>query len=391
MKSSSNPAKRSFVVATPGHSHIDEDKARALASVGRLHFIAKGTRRGTVGVPPELTRLNPKLGLAVYASAMTMSTFKAESFRYRLNPWFDRWVRKKLRPGDHIISSYGYANESFKRVRAQGGKTVLSAGNSHPENFWNILEEEHRRWNCSDPPIARHHYERALAMMADVDYVLSPSSFVSRSFLERGFKPGQILQDIYSVDLACFAPRAVPREKNRPLTIISTGALSLRKGSPYLLEALRLVLQRHPSARFRLTSQIQDSALPVVAKYRDLPVDWSPNLPHPLLAERLQGSDIFILPSLEDGFARTVIEALACGLPVITTPNTGASDLIQSGVNGEVVPIRDPKAIADAVLKWADQILAPDWQPRIQVNPDLLTYDYFARVFIDQLTREGLI
>ena len=71
----------------------------------------------------------------------------------------DRWAKRQMQPGDHIISSYGYANECFKFARApHGGKTFLDGGNSHPDNFWNIITEELVGWNCSYPPISRHHY-----------------------------------------------------------------------------------------------------------------------------------------------------------------------------------------------------------------------------------------
>jgi starch synthase len=373
-----------FVVAAPLRWDGDNN-AVALASRGLLRFTALGTRRGVVGVPAELTRLNPKIGLAAYIAARTMSTYRAESLRFRLHPWFDRWVKKQLHPGDHILSSHGFTNESFKWVRKHGGKTLLSAGNSHPENFWNILIEEHRRWNWPGPPIARHQHERALAMMPDVDYVLSPSSFVTQSFLERGFRPEQIIRNVYPTDLSCFNPAGTARDPKRPLTIISTGTLSLRKGTPYLLEAFRLLLQSHPSARLRLTQSIHDSAVPVLAKYASLPIDWAPNLPHPELAERLRGSDIFVLPSLEDGFARTVTEAVACGLPVILTPNTGACDLIKPGVNGEVVPIRDPRAILDAILKWAERVMTASAPPTPGLDPATLSFDAFEREFLQQL------
>jgi glycosyltransferase involved in cell wall biosynthesis len=113
-------------------------------------------------------------------------------------------------------------------------------------------------------------------------------------------------------------------------------------------------------------------------------------LPHKQLGERMRTCDLLILPSLEDGFARTVTEGLACGLPVITTPNTGASEWIRPGVNGEVVPIRDPQAIADAVFKWADKILSPDWQPSAQVDTQSLTAGHFEQTFIGQLAERGL-
>lgn len=374
-----------FVVATPGRSVCD-DNARALEKINRLRFLALGTRRGVAGIPAERTRLMPALGLATYAAARLLTPYRAESFRFRLLPWFDAWVKKQLVPGDHLISSYGYANDSFQWVRRHGGKTFLDAGNSHPENFWTILTEEYRRWNSSHLPVARHHYKRSLAMMEHVDYVLSPSHFVTRSFLERGFKPEQILKNVYPVDLALFKPSSQSRPKDRPLTIINTGSLSLRKGTPYLLEAFRLVQKQIPTARFRLTTAMQEDIKPLLARYQELNIEWSPPLPHTLLAERLRGADIFVLPSLEDGFARTVTEALACGLPAITTPNTGASDLIQPGINGEIVPIRDPQTIAEAIFKWAEIVQVPGYQSRVMLDSNSLSFDHFEQEFLNQIT-----
>lgn len=378
-----------FVVATPARSVCD-DHARALEKQHLLRFLALGTRRGTAGVPMERTRLNPWFGLFTYLTARTLSASRAESLRLRLNPAFDHWVKRQLQPGDHLISSYGYANESFRWVRQHGGRTLLDGGNSHPENFWSIVEEEHRRWKCPLPPLPRHHYQRALAMMEEVDYVLSPSSFVTRSFLTRGFRPDQILRNVYPLDLSCFSPSREPRPPGRPLTIISTGMLSLRKGTPYLLEAFRLVLRRVPSARLLLTENIHDNLRAILRDYADLPIDWSPSLPHAQLAERLRSADVFVLPSLEEGLVRTALEAMACGLPVVLTPNTGTSDLVQSGVNGEIVPIRDAAATAEAILKLGDLALARRAPPQRMFDSTVLSVEHFEREFMAQLAALGL-
>src|ERR1041385_6676852 len=177
MKASSQPERR-FVVATPARSVCDYN-ARALLRQEALRFLALGTRRGTSGVPPEFTRLNPTIGLSAFVAAKILPSTQAENFRIRLHPWFDRWVKRQLEPGDHIISSFGYVNECFARVRAHGGKTFLDAGNSHPENYWRIISEEHAYWKCPLPPFPRLWYKRSLAMMPQVDYVLSPSSYVT--------------------------------------------------------------------------------------------------------------------------------------------------------------------------------------------------------------------
>jgi glycosyltransferase involved in cell wall biosynthesis len=261
-----------------------------------------------------------------------------------------------LKPGDNIVASYAQANSCFRWARRNGGKTFLDGGNSHPDNFWEILSEEHKRWKCPVPPVPKFYIERARRMMDDVDFVLSPSRFVSESFLSRGFSGRQILPVTYAVDLSTFTPRSEERPKNRPLTIVNTGSLSLRKGTPYLLEAFRLIRRQVPDARLLLTDLVSDSMKPLMAHYADLPIEWSAGLPHAALAERLRSADLFVLPSLEEGLARTALEAMACGLPTILTPNTGTAQFVEAEINGSVVPIRDPQAIAHRALAWWDRI-----------------------------------
>ena len=379
--------KNLFVVATPTRSVCD-DNARVLEQHQLIRFLALGTRRGTEGVSPKHTRKNPWIGLWSYIAARALPQY-AESIRFSMLPWFDRWVLNQLTPGDHIISSYGYANECFKYTRRNGGKTFLDAGNSHIENFWEILTEEHRRWNCPQLPVARHWYERSRQMLAEVDYVLSPSSYVTQSFLNRNFRSEQILHNVYPVNLSLFCPADTIRPKNRPLTIINTGNLSLRKGTPYLLAAFRLVRQQYPSARLLLTQNIRDDVKPILARYRDLPIEWSPSLPHAKLAELLRSADIFVLPSLEEGLVRTALEAMACGLQVVLTPHCGANDFVTPGLNGEVVPIRDPEATANAILKCWERV-----QGGCPVHVDdlheKLSFETFSKTFFAQLSALNL-
>jgi glycosyltransferase involved in cell wall biosynthesis len=378
-----------FVVAVPFRSVCD-DHARILAGQGLLRLYALWTRRGTHGIPTEATRLFPPLGLLAYAGARVLPPFYSEAFRFALYPLYDRWVLGQLRPGDHIISSYGYANAGFAWARAHGGKTFLDGGNSHPDNFWEILSEEHRRWGCRYPPIARFHHERAHRMMEHVDYVLSPSSFVRDSFLARGFRREQVLDVIYAVNLSHFQPALQQRPAERPLTIINTGSLSLRKGIPYLLEAFRLIRKEVPDARLLLTNAVMDSAKPILRRFNDLPIEWAPGLPHDRLAERLRSADLFILPSLEEGLVRTALEAMACGLPVILTPNTGSSDFVTEGSNGSIVPIRDPQAIAQAALAWWEKIRTGYRVPLADFQQQV-SYERLECLFLGHLRRLGVL
>jgi glycosyltransferase involved in cell wall biosynthesis len=226
-------------------------------------------------------------------------------------------------------------------------------------------------------------------MLEEVDFVLSPSSYVSRSYLERGFKPEQILSNVYPVNLSQFQPRT-GSPKTRPLTIINTGSLSLRKGTPYLLDAFKIVRRKHPSARLLLTRDIREDALPILSRYSDLPIEWSAPLPHAQLVERLQNSDIFVLPSIEEGLARSALEAMASGLQVVLTPNTGANDFVQPGVNGEVVPIRDSQATANAILTCAERLHSGN-PTNIEELRQKLSSETFQTNFLGQLRSRKLI
>src|SRR5208282_2061331 len=103
----------SFVVASFGRGARDIF-ARVLEKHGLLAFYALGTRRGTQGVSGQHTRLRPVFGLLNYMAATCLPTFQAESFRFRLYPLFDRWVRSLLRPGQHLITGIALANSAMR-------------------------------------------------------------------------------------------------------------------------------------------------------------------------------------------------------------------------------------------------------------------------------------
>jgi len=398
MKTISEPAgptsQPHFVVASfarCGHDNF----ARVLEKHGLLDFYALGTRRGTQGVSPAHTRLNPAFGLMNYALAKCLPPFQGESMRFRLFPLFDRWVKSLLIPGQNLITSYAFANAALKWTREQGGVTFIDAQNSHPKIFWELLTEEQKRWRSPYLPVARHYNQRGLESVEQSDYVFAPSTFVRDSFLEQGMEPGRVLLYTLPLNLNWFKPADADRPESRPLTILNTGALCLRKGTPYLLEAFRLIHKKEPRAILRLSQTIRDDAKEALRQYADLPIDWAPyfNLAfedqRQQYLERLQTSDIFVFPSIEDGFGFVVAEAMACGLPVITTKNTGASDLVLPGVNGEIVPIRNPEAIAEAVLKWWSLLKEERRVPNVQRLQEQLSFDMFEKTVMGHLAAIG--
>ena len=368
----------------------NDNFARALEKNGLLDFYALGTRRGTAGVSPEHTRLNPVFGLFNYLFALTLPSYQAESLRFRTFGLFGLWSRSLLKPGQPLFTAYAFANEAMRWAKQHGAPVLIDAWTSHPQEFWNLLTEEQQRWGSPYPPVSRYYQRRALETAQLADYIFTPSHFVRNSFLRQGVAPERLLLCPQPLDMQVFTPPTEPRPADRPLTLLNTGGVSFRKGTPYLLEAFRIIRRTEPTAVLRLSKVIRNEMRDVLRRYSDVPIEWVGRVELAAHVRRYQSSDLLLFPSLEDGFAFVVAEALACGLPVITTPNTGASDLIRPGENGEIVPIRDPEALAEAALKWWAKIRADH---RIGGRAELqerLSFATFERTFLGHLKKIGL-
>jgi glycosyltransferase involved in cell wall biosynthesis len=142
-----------------------------------------------------------------------------------------------------------------------------------------------------------------------------------------------------------------PTSAARPLRVLTVGAVGLRKGSPYVLETAR----RMGSAfTFRMVGHIGVQAAARVQLLQHL--ELTGPVPRSVVHEHFAWADVFLLPSICEGSATVTYEALAHGLPVICTPNTGS--VVRDGLDGFLVPARDVDAIVDRL-------------ERLRANPEL--------------------
>jgi glycosyltransferase involved in cell wall biosynthesis len=175
---------------------------------------------------------------------------------------------------------------------------------------------------------------------------ISASSYTARTLSEYGIPRDRIHVVPYGVDITNFARRERPPEKSSTFTVIFLGSLCQRKGLSYLLDAIRLL--KTSKIRVLLRGRnIVDSGL--LAHYNDVEFDVQIGLTTSEIVRELQSADLFVLPSLTEGFAQVILEAMACGLPVLTTNNTCAEDVLQQDLHGFIVPIRDPDLIAEKI------------------------------------------
>ena len=265
----------------------------------------------------------------------------------RARTQFADWVPQHL-DGVRILdalSSWGL--ELGGAIHRQGGRYVCNRGSSHIRFQKTTLEEECRRWSCPKPEsFPDWLVVREEAEYESADAIVVPSRFVLRTFLEQGTPADKLHVCPYGVNLSFFSRQ--PRHDSR-FRVLFVGTASIRKGIGYLLEAVRPLVQRNLIDLW-LVGAVSGDARDLLARSRDL-FTLKGFVPPAQLASTYSQGSVLVLPSIEEGLARVQAEAMACGVPVIASTNTGVADLLTHGQEGFIVPIRDSRAIRER-LEW---------------------------------------
>lgn len=179
------------------------------------------------------------------------------------------------------------------------------------------------------------------------DHIFVASSVTEKSLLDIGIVPDKITVIPYGSPTDYFWPRPKPDNIFR---IIYAGRLSPRKGAHYLLQAWKSL--KLPQAELMI---VGSNMMPHdwFAPYQDLCRQVA-SVSHISLNQYYSAANVLVFPSLIEGFGLVLTEAMACGIPIITTPSTAGPDLITDGVEGFIVPIRDVDVLKEK-LEWCYQ------------------------------------
>ncbi len=188
---------------------------------------------------------------------------------------------------------------------------------------------------------------RMKAEYDEADRIFVPSRLCERTFVENGIAIQKIEHIPYGVDASVFAPGH--KEESRNFRVLCVGRLELLKGVQYLLRAWKRL--RLPGAELALIGPVLPEVEPLLAQYAGDSVSVTGNVATGDLPELYRRADVLVFPSLCDAFGLVILEAMACGVPVIATQNTAGPDILEEGKDGFIVPIRSEIAIADR-LQW---------------------------------------
>jgi len=336
----------------------------AISAIGRFHMFDLARQMLRLGQEVEIFTGTPmcRVDSDLRPHAHTHSFLHVlANLRHRVPPapkttwWLDRdllhfgrWLARSVDPEttDILDGLDGPGPAAGRLMKSHGKAWVCNRGSAHILTQKALLEEENQRWGASLPYFSSEGLERCLAEYAEADAIVVPSNFARRSFVEQGIRPEKVYVCPYGVELSMFYP--MPKADST-FRVLFVGNASIRKGIGYLFEALRPLVKKG-FCELLLIGSLDNPAKALVAKNQDIFV-YKGVQPRAALASIFSQGSVLVLPSIEEGLALVQAQAMACGLPVIASVNTGAENLFSDGVEGFIVPIRDPLAIRDKV-EW---------------------------------------
>ena len=337
------------LLATPGSWHLP-NTARAMQARQALAGLWISNKNST-GIAPEKYRRCWPLHLAMKPFYRLAPQIWSEKAFYALAPLWKSWFRSQPWPDCNVVQAImGFATEPFDRAEQNGALKVVDCANSHPTTYYGHWQRECDLWCPGEAvSIPRWMYARMNRELERADLVLCPSLFVRDSMVANGIPERKCLVNPFGADVSIFQPRATVPATPR---FIAVGTICLRKGHQYLFRAFEKVKQQLPAAELICAGDLKADFRKEWPRWRGT-ITHIPHLPHPELAKLLQTSTAFVFPSQEEGFARSIVEAMAAGLPIIASHESGATTLVQDGVEGYIVRGRDPQQIAGAMLRVA--------------------------------------
>lgn len=211
---------------------------------------------------------------------------------------------------------------------------------------------------------------------------MAPSTVVKESLIYCGANESRIRIVPYGVDISQFAYRERKISGNK-LKLIYVGQVSYRKGIHHLMKIasdLQEFIEVDLVGSYSKTDKLY-------MDYSKLPnVKFSGFITRDQLAEKYYESDAFVFPTLGEGYGLVVLEAMSCGLPVISSNHAGGNDAILEGINGYVFPAGDDEALKNILLElYKDRHLTLEMGKEARKTAETLTWDRYYKSYPEQL------
>jgi len=289
----------------------------------------------------EIRWVASKLGLLIWQYVDLLETV-----------WVDRLASKQLDDCDILYCLSSYSLHTMTAAQKRGSIITLYGQWSHVDAKERLIQEEYALQGL--PYLPNPHRKRLIREYAIADYVFSPSTFSCQSYVQAGIPEERVVCTPNGVDIEVFHPVANCQASSR-FTVMFIGSVILRKGFHYLITAMQLM--NRPNVRISVFGSISHEIRRILHKDTRMQSKGTFDIEFfkvGEVAQSLRRASVLVLPSIEEAFGLVVLEAMASGIPVIVTEHVGAKDVVRDGVDGYIVPIRDPAAIAERLTTLYD-------------------------------------
>ena len=275
----------------------------------------------------------------------------------------------------------GFGGGSVEVARQLGWVCLCDHSIAHPAVLEYLVTHRGRLPPTGESGPIDRNWRAIEADIDRADRVLANSDFVKSTFIHQGWDAGSI--DVIYLggddEFLSAIPERAPHDG--PLRLLFAGSFSRRKGGPELAEAMRHL--GDVAWRLDLCGPVDPDAATAFRRLgADPRVTYHGVLPAPDLAMRMAAADVFVFPTLAEGSARVLFEALAAGCYVITTPNGGS--IVADGEHGRLIPPGSTQDIVEAVRHAAgdrDRIARTGARNAALVRESYRQADYGARLF----------
>lgn len=183
-------------------------------------------------------------------------------------------------------------------------------------------------------------------------HIVVASTFSKNSLIQNGIVDYKISMNPYGIDLSAFPLKPIFNKTNI-IRFIFSGLVDARKGIPLLLDVFKQLNSN--KAMLSIVGPIQANIEQLIRKNYELEnIEIIGKVPHIEMPELIQRHDVFVFPSYFEGFALVILEAMASGLPVITTTATAGPDIIENGIEGFIIEPGDKEGLTAAIQFFID-------------------------------------
>jgi len=267
-------------------------------------------------------------------------------------------------------------------AKRQGAITLVENAGRHPRHWHDAGIDECRRFGI-DPRERSTVLPARLISRIEREYdlcdrIIVPSTLAQRSHAEFGLGEKTVVV-APGTDTEFFCPQSVAKVDSI-FRACFVGRVEPAKGVEYLLQAWnRLAL---PNAELLLVGEIKPEMNSLLRRYADSAVRLTGVVTSRRLVDLYRDSDVFVFPSVNEGLAQVLLEAMSSGLPVIASDHSGADDLVTEGTEGLILPVRNVDRLSEAIswcYRHRDETLAMGRAARVKIESQFTLEHYNQR------------